>query len=244
MIVRPAEPALPGRDPAIESIRTIDPTTLPARDRARCCVEAKKIRTDPERTWRRCATGSSTAPTAATRSTPDEVVARSQPALPTHAEAAARFELGQHLHRPATTTTRSPLVREAHRLQPDNWTYKRQAWTFATTDGEPATSSRAPPTSTTATGSSDIKESAPRTTTRRSSPSPPCGPSPGPRGRRARGGLRRDDGEPAASRLACSSCLCSASHRPARGAPPWSGSSGSRTTRPRAARLQHPRARR
>jgi hypothetical protein len=24
-----------------------------------------------------------------------------------------------------------PWFREAHRLQPENWTYKRQAWTFA-----------------------------------------------------------------------------------------------------------------
>ena len=33
----------------------------------------------------------------------------------------------------------APWWREAHRLQPDNWTYKRQAWTLVTTaDGEPS----------------------------------------------------------------------------------------------------------
>ena len=31
---------------------------------------------------------------------------------------------------PATTTAAIPHWREAHRLYPDNWTYKRQAWNF------------------------------------------------------------------------------------------------------------------
>ncbi len=31
-----------------------------------------------------------------------------------------------------------PWWREAHRLNPENWTYKRQAWTFVTTpEGQP-----------------------------------------------------------------------------------------------------------
>lgn len=47
------------------------------------------------------------------------------------AEAAARFELGQHLHRTVGSDAAVPHFREAHRLDPGNWTYKRQAWELA-----------------------------------------------------------------------------------------------------------------
>jgi len=68
---------------------------------------------------------------------PDEVVARSQPRPPEHAEAAACFELGQHLWRQGQRDAAVAWFRRAHRLQPGNWTYKRQAWTLATTkEGE------------------------------------------------------------------------------------------------------------
>ena len=40
------------------------------------------------------------------------------------------FELGQHLHRNGDHAGAIPHWREAHRLYPDNWTYKRQAWNF------------------------------------------------------------------------------------------------------------------
>jgi hypothetical protein len=69
---------------------------------------------------------------------PDEVVARSRPRPPEHAEAAACFDLAQHLWRQGEHDAAEPWFREAHRLHPENWTYKRQAWTFATTaPGEP-----------------------------------------------------------------------------------------------------------
>jgi tetratricopeptide (TPR) repeat protein len=60
----------------------------------------------------------------------EEVIERSQPRGLDEATAAAHFELGQHLHRLGRTDDAVPHFREAHRLQPDNWTYKRQAWTF------------------------------------------------------------------------------------------------------------------
>ena len=44
---------------------------------------------------------------------------------------AAHFELGQHLYRAGRRDEAVPHLREAHRLQPQNWTYKRQAWSFA-----------------------------------------------------------------------------------------------------------------
>lgn len=58
----------------------------------------------------------------------DEVVKRSAPRPPVEAEAAAHFELGQHLHHAGFEDDARPHFREAHRLHPDNWTYKRNAW--------------------------------------------------------------------------------------------------------------------
>src|SRR6266545_4653875 len=59
---------------------------------------------------------------------PDEVVRRSAPRPPEVAEAAAEFELGQHLHHAGYVDDARPHFRAAHRLQPENWTYKRNAW--------------------------------------------------------------------------------------------------------------------
>ena len=65
--------------------------------------------------------------------TPDEVVARSLPRGADEARAAACFELGEHLRREVGHDAAVPWWREAHRLHPANWTYKRQAWTLVTT---------------------------------------------------------------------------------------------------------------
>lgn len=65
--------------------------------------------------------------------TPDEVVARSQERNADEARAAACFALGEHLRRTVGHDAAVPWWREAHRLFPDNWTYKRQAWTLVTT---------------------------------------------------------------------------------------------------------------
>jgi hypothetical protein len=62
---------------------------------------------------------------------PDEVMARSQARPPEEAEAAAHFELGAHLHGAGDTEGAVARFREAHRLAPDNWTYRRQAWVLA-----------------------------------------------------------------------------------------------------------------
>ena len=68
---------------------------------------------------------------------PEEVLRRSRPRPIEEATAAAHFELGQHLHR---TGQRDQAVRhfqEAYRLQPENWTYKRQAWNLLDRDQSP-----------------------------------------------------------------------------------------------------------
>ncbi len=68
--------------------------------------------------------------------TPDEVVAAAQPRGANEARAAACFELGQHLRANVGDQAAVPWWREAHRLYPSNWTYKRQAWTLVTTTPE------------------------------------------------------------------------------------------------------------
>src|SRR5438093_7262172 len=61
---------------------------------------------------------------------PDEDVRRSHVRTDREARAAAHFELGQHLHRVGDHDAAVGHWREAHRLAPDNWTYKRNAWNF------------------------------------------------------------------------------------------------------------------
>lgn len=59
-----------------------------------------------------------------------EVLRRSRPRPPEHSEAAANFEIGQHLHTSGHEQQAITFFRRAHELQPENWTYKRQAWIF------------------------------------------------------------------------------------------------------------------
>lgn len=60
---------------------------------------------------------------------PDEVMARSQPRSRAESEAAAHFELAQHLWRLEGLTDRTVgHFNAAHGLQPENITYKRQAY--------------------------------------------------------------------------------------------------------------------
>jgi len=61
---------------------------------------------------------------------PDEVVARSQPRPLSTSEAAAHFELANHLWRAGRRDRALLHFNDSHRLQPDNWTYKRQAWSL------------------------------------------------------------------------------------------------------------------
>ncbi len=63
----------------------------------------------------------------------EEVIAGSQPRGQDEARAAACFELGNHLRTAVGPEAAVPWWREAHRLYPANWTYKRQAWTLVTT---------------------------------------------------------------------------------------------------------------
>jgi len=62
--------------------------------------------------------------------TPREVVAASQPRSPDQSRGAAHFELANHFWRAGERAAAIRHFNACHRLQPENWTYKRQAWSL------------------------------------------------------------------------------------------------------------------
>ena len=61
---------------------------------------------------------------------PHDVVARSQPRPPEKSLGAAHFALANALWTAGRRDAAIQHFNECHRLQPDNWTYKRQAWSL------------------------------------------------------------------------------------------------------------------
>jgi len=127
VIVRPAEPAFPGgRSGGGGSV----PEGLPDR-MTQILTEAAKIQADGDayvaalRDWVEKGADSAHA------LSPDEVVARSGPRDRSVAEAAAHFDLAQHCWRDGDEAAAVRHFREAHRLQPESISYKRQAWSLA-----------------------------------------------------------------------------------------------------------------
>ena len=135
IVVRPPETAYPAR-PAPSKIDLDDPDVqakLGEASVARLRVvipELAKMQIDPDsyvdalRDWVTHGSASRFALSA------DEVLERSRPRPPEQAQAAAAFALGEHLHRGGRSAAAVRWFRESHRLQPDNWTYRRQAWTL------------------------------------------------------------------------------------------------------------------
>jgi tetratricopeptide (TPR) repeat protein len=127
LIVRPPETAYPRRPEF--SDRPIPADTTP--EAAARIAEVRKLRIEADlyvaalRDWVNHGAASRYA------LAPDEVIARSRPRPVEEAEAAAHFALGQHLHRLGRPRDAVPHFQAALRLQPDNWTYKRQAWNLA-----------------------------------------------------------------------------------------------------------------
>ncbi|MCU1361715.1 MAG: hypothetical protein JWN99_3004 [Ilumatobacteraceae bacterium] len=142
-IVRPPEPGWPGATVYPESMRAM------LAERARLAAEAADAKNDdggaparpnlakvlgggqdrlayPDalRDWARHGAASQYA------LTPDQVVAASQPRPMTASQAAAHFELANHFWRAGERDAALRHFNECHRLQPDNWTYKRQAWSL------------------------------------------------------------------------------------------------------------------
>ena len=129
MIVRPAEPAFPGRNPVTAKFREMSLDGLPD-DVADMLREVKKFRTDPDGYVAMVRDWVMRGPESPYALGPEAVIERSQPRSLDTARAAAHFELGQHFHRGGDHGRAVVHWREAHRLQPENWTYKRQAWNF------------------------------------------------------------------------------------------------------------------
>lgn len=133
VIVRPAEAAPPPR--RLERTAP-DPDSIPGRF-GEIMREAAKIRTDAGayhaalRDW--VAHGADSRYALA----PDEVVARSQPRDADSARGAAHFELAAHLEAIGDHDAAVAHFREAHRLAPGNFSYKRQAWSLEPGDGSP-----------------------------------------------------------------------------------------------------------
>jgi hypothetical protein len=135
-IVRPPETAYPAfpafaqidvDDPAVQA--RLEPSALA---RLRTVVpHLKKMRIDPDgyvaalRDWVTDGGQSRFA------LSPEEVVERSRPRPVEEAQGAAAFALGQHLLATGRAEVAVRWFRESHRLQPDNWTYRRQAWSLA-----------------------------------------------------------------------------------------------------------------
>jgi hypothetical protein len=61
---------------------------------------------------------------------PDEVIARSRPRPPEAATAAAEFEIAQYLHRAGHQSDAVAHFKAAQRLDPENWSYPRQAFSL------------------------------------------------------------------------------------------------------------------
>ncbi len=64
---------------------------------------------------------------------PHQVIDKSQPRPAAHSQAAAVFEIGKHLYETVGKDAAIPWWKKAHELHPENWTYKRQAWTLEST---------------------------------------------------------------------------------------------------------------
>ena len=135
VVVRPPETAYPAQ-PAFGEIDLDDEqvvASLPASavDRLRTVQPyLKQMRIDPAgyvaalRDWVARGADSRFALSA------DEVLERSRPRPAEQAQAAAAYALGQHLHALGEQAASVRWFRQSHRLQPDNWTYRRQAWSL------------------------------------------------------------------------------------------------------------------
>jgi hypothetical protein len=136
MIVRPPEPGWPDTRTALPSDMR---SSLPPVGRAKTAPPPPEQPTDPMKMLQsgQSRTGYADAirdwvargPESEFALSPDEVVARSQPRSSDLSAGAAHFELANHLWRDRRDLAVAHF-NECHRLQPANWTYKRQAWSL------------------------------------------------------------------------------------------------------------------
>ena len=133
IIVRPAEQAQPREQAGEARFRPVD--GLPDRMND-ILAEASRIKVDTRyvamlRDW---VDRGDASPYALA---PEEVVARSAPRDANVAEGQAHFALGAYLWEKGERAGAEEHWRAAHRLVPDNFSYKRQAWSLAADDMGP-----------------------------------------------------------------------------------------------------------
>lgn len=127
-IVRPAEFASPG---VVDRAGAAPPPDEIPERMVAMAATAGRIRVDPTRFLDGLHDWAAHGAASAWVLDADTVLAGSVERSADHARAAAHFELGQHLHRTGRTDAAVEHFRAAHRLDPGNWTYKRQAWELA-----------------------------------------------------------------------------------------------------------------
>jgi hypothetical protein len=129
MIVRPAEPAPADNQQPRAAFRELPPET-PQRLKD-MMEEARKLRYEPKKYGAALRDWVEKGQASRYVLSPEEVIERSGTRDIARATAAAEFELGHYLWESGRQDLAPAHWREAHRLQPENWTYKRQAWALA-----------------------------------------------------------------------------------------------------------------
>ncbi len=141
VIVRPAEPGWPGPLAYPESmVKMMIERAQQAAESGRPMPDLQRLLgggqdrdsyPDAIRDWARSGAESRYA------MTPDEVIAASQPRSQDESQGAAHFELANHFWRTGRRDAAIEHFKACHRLQPDNWTYKRQAWSLVGNERDP-----------------------------------------------------------------------------------------------------------
>jgi hypothetical protein len=131
-IVRPPEPAYPRRPAFLDRVVPPD-ATLAERERTEL---VKALRVDAERYVAALRDWVARGSASRYALSPAEVLRRSRPRPIEEATASAHFALGQALHARGAQAAAVEHFREAHRSQPTNWTYRRDAWSLAGDDRE------------------------------------------------------------------------------------------------------------
>ncbi len=136
VIVRPPEPAFPDRR-VEEAIRQAElPADATARQR-QGLEAARAIRFEPERTVGMLRDWVDRGAASRFALDPAAVLERSRPRPESEARAAAHFALARRLHDRGEAADAIEHFREAMRLHPDNWTYRRQAFTLLPAGADP-----------------------------------------------------------------------------------------------------------
>jgi hypothetical protein len=128
MIVRPAETApSPPKDDPFENMDL--PADLPDR-MVEMMGYASQIRSDSETYHAALADWVEKGAASRYAMTPEKVVERSRPRDANKSLGHAHFELASHLEAEGDHELAVKHFREAHRLVPDSWTFRRQAWSL------------------------------------------------------------------------------------------------------------------